>query len=174
MCELARDLTGKNMAKIIFKPILPRGMNIGAYKDAIDRALREEGKVIEGLYTGVSRGFDPPVVRYETKGPRGFFRRSITVSTRDRRMVHIDRGTSVRWAVMSQNFRPKTRVRSLTSRRGAGRTLIRGRRAMTARNISPRPGIKARLFSDTIAKREKSPFAKRVQDEINSAAKRTF
>ena len=161
------------MAQIIFKPILPKGMKISVYKDAIDRALREEGEIIKGLYTGVSRSFSSPV-RYETKGPRGVRNRSLTVSTRDVRMVMLDRGTSHRWAVMSKDFRPKTRVRSLSSRRGTGRTIIRGSRAMKARGIAPRPGIKARFFSDEIAKREKSPFADRVQDEINAAAKRTF
>lgn len=162
------------MAKIIFKPILPKGMKISAYKDAIDRALIEEGKIIEKRYTSVSRGFDPPVVRYATKGPRGILNRSLTVSTRDRRMVHVDRGTSVRWAVMSPDFRPKTRVRSLSSRKGAGRTVVRGRRAMVARNIAPRPGIAPHFFSDEIAKRRQKTFARNVQREIKLAAKRTF
>lgn len=162
------------MAQIIFKPILPKGIKISAYKDAIDRALREEGKVIEKRYTSVSRNFSSPVVRYDTKGPRGIIDRSLTISTRDVRMVMLDRGTSRRWAVMSKDFRPKTRVRSLSSRRGAGRTLIRGRRAMTARGIKPLKGIQARLWSDEIAKRRQKTFARQVQKEINAAAKRTF
>ena len=162
------------MAQIVFTAIRPKGMKISAYKDAIDRALREEGKIIEKRYTSVSRNFKPPVVRYATKGPRGIIDRSLTVSTGDRRMVNLDRGTSTRWAVMAPGFIPKTKVRSLSSRRGAARTVIRGRRAMTARGIAPRPGIRARLWSDEIAKRRQKTFARNVQKEIKAAAKRTF
>jgi len=149
-------------------------MNIKAYQNAIDKALEFQSFAIRGRYAGVSRGFSSPV-EYKQEGPRSIgTSRSIRVSTRDVRMVMLDTGTSWRWAVMSKDFRPKTQVRVLRSQRGAGRTIIRGRRAMTARHMSPRQGIKARFFSDEITKIEKLPFIHRIESAISAAARRTF
>jgi hypothetical protein len=56
----------------------------------------------------------------------------------------LERGTSIRWAVMSRGWRSKTRRAILSSGKGRGRVVIAGKRAMRKRGIAPRPGIKAR------------------------------
>ena len=163
------------MAQIVFTAIRPRGMNIKAYQNAIDRALLTQRVAIRGHYSRVSLGFSSPV-KYKEEGPHftSGGERSVRVSTDDVRMVMLDRGTRFRWAVMTKNFRPKTRVRVLQSQRGIGRTVIRGKTAMTARHMSPRQGILPRFFSDEIIKREQAKFENRVVAAISAATKKTF
>ena len=62
-------------------------------------------------------------------------------------MFYLDGGTSIRWALMSDDFEPKTSHRQLRSGSGKGEVVMRGRGAMTKAGISPRPGIVAREFS---------------------------
>lgn len=161
------------MAKIRFGTILPRSLNTAAYRRGIGNALRLEGNTIEGLYRGVSDGFSKPA-SYQKRLSGGGRRWEMKVSTRDKRMVFLDKGTNKRWAVMSSDFTPKTRKRRLSSSGGSGRTLIRGRSAMTARNIAPRPGIEAREFSEEIVDQRKDRFPERVQLAVDLAARSTW
>ena len=160
------------MARIRIAPIIPKKMNIALYRVAVTGALQKEGQAILKSYKRISDRFETPV-SYDTK-MKTKFNMSITVSTSDRRMVFLDLGTSTRWAVMSSGFSPKTTPRRISSRRGAGPAGRRGRAAVQARGIAPRPGIKAREFSITIAKQRKKSFATNVQRAINKAAKNTF
>jgi hypothetical protein len=81
----------------------------------------------------------------------------VTVSTDSELYGYLNDGTDLRWAVMNDPFVPKTSPRR--SRAGSGvrtynkngeYTAIRGRRAMQAHNIAPRPGIQARHFDDQL------------------------
>lgn len=74
----------------------------------------------------------------------------IRITTEDPVFGYLDEGTSIRWAVMSRDFRAKTEVRSFGSFPGSGRAVIRGRGAMTSRGIAPRPGITAREWTKLI------------------------
>lgn len=159
--------------RIKFGYIVPKSININAYRKGVDNALRLEGNTIEALYKDVSDGFSSPAA-YSKKLVVAGNRREMRVSTKDVRMVNLDQGTEIRWAVMSSDFSPKTQNRRLSSRAGSGRTIIRGRSAMQARNIAPRPGIKAREFSDEIVDQRKNRFPQRVQDAVNLAAQTTF
>ena len=94
-------------------------------------------------------------------GTKPQFRSTTTVSTQRLSVVtaphgrgrgaekwwYLELGTRIRWALMSSDWRSKTgrsRRARLRSSRGRGRVLIVGKRAMTRRNIRPRPGIRAR------------------------------
>lgn len=74
---------------------------------------------------------------------------------------YLNRGTSIRYATMTPDFVPKTRVRNLRSGRG------RGGVAYISRN-RPRPGIKAREWTKVI-KEERAPrFKRRIQQALRS------
>ena len=84
---------------------------------------------------------------------------------------YLELGTSIRWALMSSNFRAKTRSGKLRSYRGRGRVLIAGRRAMTKRGIKPRPGIKARNWRAEVNRLRSRKFKSRIQKEFGIWAK---
>jgi hypothetical protein len=68
------------------------------------------------------------------------------VSTDDPIYGYLDRGTSVRYATMSDNFSPKTRMGFIGSNAGRGGVVRVSR-------LHPRPGIEARKFAETIQKK---------------------
>ena len=99
------------------------------------------------------------------------------VSTRGRtgekgnlKLLWLDDGTRVRWAVMSNPFDPKTEVGQIRSGRGRGFPVARGRKA-TYNARRGRKGITARHVSDAIAKERKQPFQANINDAIERAAK---
>lgn len=80
---------------------------------------------------------------------------------------YVNDGTSVRHAVMSRDFKAKTQVRVLGSRRGRGGVVFISRKIK-------RPGIKAREFTKEVARRRKSPYQTNMARVINIAAKKVF
>jgi hypothetical protein len=71
----------------------------------------------------------------------------------DEIMFYLDGGTNERWAVMSEDFRPKTTHRSLRSSAGQGGARIRGKSAMIAAGYTTAmDGIHAREFSIALMK----------------------
>lgn len=70
------------------------------------------------------------------------------VGTNDNRYRYIARGTRVRYATMTPDFSPKTKVNIINSFRGKGGLLYYNRRR-------PRPGIKARNFEKVISAKHK-------------------
>jgi hypothetical protein len=159
--------------EIKFGTITPKSLNVSAYRRGVETALRLEGNTIEALYKGVSDGFSEPAA-YRKRLSKTGRRWEMKVSTRDKRMIFLDKGTKTRWAVMSSDFKPKTQKRKLRSRRGSGGPIIRGRSAMQARNIAPRPGVEAREFSEEIVDQRKNKFPERVQNAIDLAARNTW
>lgn len=91
----------------------------------------------------------------------------ITVGTDDLIYKFIDEGTSHRWALMSRDWRSKTRPGHMTAGPGSGHVVKRGRRSFG--NRPPQPGIQAREFSNHIAREFAPKLAKAFQDAINSA-----
>lgn len=69
----------------------------------------------------------------------------VLLGTDDKIFGYLDRGTSVRYAVMTPDFQAKTTPGSLQSGRGRGGVVIVNRKR-------PRPGIKARDFSGQVEK----------------------
>lgn len=86
----------------------------------------------------------------------------------------LDQGTKIRWALMSSDWRSKTRSGTLKSGRGSGSVILAGKRAMQARNIRPRPGIVARGWSIMITKMRRRPFTKLVIKAMQKGSKRLF
>ena len=90
--------------------------------------------------------------------PRGH-----TVQTEDQVYKYIDRGTRVRRALMSRDWRSKTKVNVISSFSGAGKMLF------VSRKLSL-PGIEARNFSQIILRRVQDKAASRVRKALNEAA----
>jgi len=86
----------------------------------------------------------------------------------------LELGTRIRWAVMSQDFRAKTRRAWLNSQRGRGGVVIVGKRAMMSRNIRPRPGIKARNWIAEVNKERSRKFKGLLQTAFGLIAKNTI
>ena len=69
----------------------------------------------------------------------------VSIGTDDEVWNYLNKGTSIRWAVMTKNFQAKTTKRSFSSRTGQGYARLRGKGIMTKLGIPPKvPGIEAR------------------------------
>lgn len=91
-----------------------------------------------------------------------------------RKWRFLEAGTRIRWAVMSSPWRSKTRVGRLSSRRGRGRVVIFGKRAMISRNIRPRPGIQARNWIAEVNKLRSRKFKGLLQRTFEIIARNTI
>lgn len=75
----------------------------------------------------------------------------------------INKGTRIRYALMSKDWKSKTKPNVIGSYRGHGRVLVISRKR-------PRPGIVARNFSDIILRRMQARAAGYVRDYLNQAS----
>lgn len=75
----------------------------------------------------------------------------------------VNKGTRVRYALMSKDWKSKTKPNVIASYRGSGKMLFVSRKR-------PRPGIVARNFSDIILKRVQARAAGYVRDYLNQAS----
>lgn len=151
------------MALFQVKFLKPQKMKIDQVRRELLRELELEGRDVEKLYSETTRTWKGDKPKFESitdvsqedasvlTGPTGS---DLAVN----KFVWLDEGTRIRWAVMSGNWRSKTRPGRLKSGRGRGRVLVAGRRNMR----KPRPGIKARGWTEMIQKRRKKPFTRRM------------
>lgn len=143
--------------KIKFTPILPRRralFDIPAGHAAVEDALLS-------LADDAVKEFDKVTNTWNEKAvfvvrPRSM---SVDVVTTDKKFIYLDRGTSVRYAVMSEDFSPKTRVGVLGSSRGRGGMIFVSRR-------HPKPGIEARGWSALVQAKIQAKFKTRFRDVI--------
>jgi hypothetical protein len=87
---------------------------------------------------------------------------------------YLEDGTKIRWAVMGGKFKPKTRRAFLGSSKGRGGPVIVGKRAMMARGIRPRPGIKARNWTAEVNKERSRKFKGLMQRVFDQIARNTI
>lgn len=146
--------------------------------DEIRQAADRETKIMEGMY-------EKTVATWENK-PK--FVREIDISGTKVSIVvrpdqrynaskvfgYLDKGTKVRWALMSNDFVAKTKPRTIGSSRGAGKAILRGRTAMLSRGIGARRGIKAREFSKEIASRRRKYWHSNMKKAMEKAAKKVW
>lgn len=78
----------------------------------------------------------------------------------------LDKGTKVRYATMSPDWRSKTRVRWIGSSTGRGKMLFVNKR-------KPRPGIKARRWTEELTKRWVPRFKRRMEQAMRDAARKS-
>jgi len=77
----------------------------------------------------------------------------------------LEGGTRVRYAIMSKNFRAKTRLRELNSWAGAGGALLTKSGKVVLAMKYPRPGIKARKWLPTL----KTKYRPRIKTSYERA-----
>ncbi len=159
--------------KVEFIPIVPKKLfDVRAFSVASEKLLKDEAKVLKREFDKTTKTFKHRVT-FATKNTSTRNRLSQLVFASDKPYFFVVRGTRVRWALMSQDFSAKTRARVIGSRGGKGGVVILGKRAMQARGIAPRPGIKAREFDDVIIKLRQPKFLRSVNNAFAVAAKKT-
>lgn len=84
-----------------------------------------------------------------------------TISTDNQNYARLDKGTSVRYVIMSQDFIAKTQPGSLAARSGAGGVL--------RHTNKPQPGIKARNFIKTLVGNWSVRFPTYMRVAVNNA-----
>lgn len=170
------------MTVFVVKGIKPQKLNIDAIRQEILNELRKEG-------TDHKRELRKTVATWKGEKPKfesliglgrgaGGSASVLTGPTGSEKAVWkwrwLDEGTRIRWALMSRDWKSKTRRRVFGSGRGRGRVVIAGRRAMQRRNIPPRPGIKAREWSVTLMKRRRRPFTRRMIGAMQRAGNKAY
>lgn len=142
------------------KPILPIKFKVSAITDALEDLVRETVDEIDKDYAKTVKtwktkpDFDKSVKRTKS---------SITgeVSTTNKIYKYLDRGTRVRFAVMSQNFRPKTRSNVIDSFQGRG----------GFSHFGVKPGIEARNWTVVLARKYQKRISKRASVFLAKGAK---
>lgn len=84
------------------------------------------------------------------------------IHTTDKIYFFVSGGTKVRYAIMSANFSPKTRYKTLNSYRGRGKVVHISKK-------HPMPGIKAREFPQAIDEKLGGKHVKELQKQIDKA-----
>jgi hypothetical protein len=160
------------MPAILLRPQNPRGFRGGkglkGIKTKIMAELMAEGKEISKAMqqpTETWKGSKPrfKIIRISSSQQIGVHVYPDRTSLGGQKYVWLDEGTRIRWAVMSGDWRSKTRVGSWRSGSGGGRVIIVGRKAMNRRKIKARPGIKARGWTKMARKQREQPFRRRMR-----------
>jgi hypothetical protein len=113
-----------------------------------------------------------PVFKRQVRYSGGFG--EIKVTTGDRVWGYLNRGTSERWAVMSNDFLPKTTPFALQSSPGRGGAVLRGRSAMQKRGMSAMPGIEAREWTTVAADLYRDIVRQELKDAIRQGMRDAF
>lgn len=160
-----------------FKPIDQPKFNMKGITVALRAALIEEGREQAKLLRKTTRTWkgDKPEFPQEVRvGPN-----QVTLSIEpsgDGADIwrYLEGGTKMRWALMGKGFRPKTRRAFLGSSRGRGGAVIVGKRAMMARGIKARPGIKARNWRAEVIRERSRKFKGLMQRVFDLIARNTI
>lgn len=149
------------MTEVSMQVIIPQRFlrDPARFQHAIDTAL-------DGAALSVKADFNVTVRTWDDK-PQFEIRKSPGerfIGTGHRIYKFISGGTSVRYAIMSKNFRPKSRVGFIGSNQGSGGMVFISKK-------HPRPGIKARKFEVVIKQKWDKELPKIMQRSIDSELK---
>lgn len=161
------------------KPILPAKMQITKIRRELVKGLRDEGKDLQKDFEQTTATWGGEKPDFKPSISLASFSASVTVEpTGSKKGVNkwnwLNAGTSKRWALMSRNWKSKTKPGRLRSGSGSGMVVIAGRQAMQARNIRPRKGIKARGWSVKIGRQNTRRFQKRMSLATRRGAKLAY
>jgi len=160
------------------KSIKPQRLKVDAIRLELLNELRKQGTATRNeLRKATATWSDAP--RFETLislagGDASALTGPVGSAQQVSKFVWLDKGTRIRWAVMSSDWQSKTRPGRLNSGPGSGRVVIAGRRAMQSRNIRPRPGIEARGWTEMVAKRRKRPYQRAMVKAMQRGARKAF
>ena len=159
----------------VIKSLKPAKLRIDAIRLELLNELRREGRI-------QVKEYKKTVKTWKRKPTFGCL---ISLTRQDMSVVsapksggkiweYLDKGTRIRWAVMSGDWKSQTRPGKWSSSRGKGRAVIWGRRAMQKRNIRARPGIKARGWTEDLSKRRRRPFQRNVFRAVKRGADKLY
>lgn len=160
------------MSLVRAKAILPKGhLQAGVIANEVRRKVIDEGRIIQRALRGTVKTWrnKPTFLMTQQVAPtRSKDVYVLVFAAGDAEAVehfrYVNEGTAIRWALMSRDFRPKTKPGSLVA--GAGMApfdpVLRGRSQMFA----SRPGIVARHFTKTIQADRHPKFSAAVRAAI--------
>lgn len=140
--------------KVMLTSIKPKKMQVASIlreqEKALDKFAKQE--LTRDFHSTVKTFRRRPKVQMKSEpGKR-------TVFIEDEIYFYLSEGTRIRWALMSRNWRSKTRPGRIPAGPGRGYAVIVGRRNMLRRGRGPRPGIKARKYDVQIVKKRRAAF----------------
>ena len=154
------------MPSISMKVTGARTVNIALTKRAITKSVKKQADEIEKKFREISDNFKNHDVNYTQEVSDGGYTR--TISTDADIMNWLNNGTSIRWALMSNDWSSKTRPNSTNVGAGSGRAVLRGQSAMQAKGMGARPGIEARNFDEAIQKESVSGFVNSMRNTMRA------
>lgn len=154
------------------KPIVPAKMRIGRIRLELLNALRKEGRDLK-------KNFEETIATWDGEKPT--FKPVVSLAGNDASVVveptgskkgvnkwnWLNEGTRVRRALMSRNWKSKTKPGRLRSGSGAGQVIFISRRLN-------RPGIKARGWSKSIGRKNTRRFQKRMSLATKRGTRLTY
>lgn len=147
------------------RAIKPGNLNIPVFR-------AEANVAMERTLLAIQTGYDRTEATWTHKA---LFEKVITntaievigrYTTEEKIVKFLDEGTSVRYAVLSPDWRSKTTPRFIGSGAGSGRVMFVSKKR-------PQPGIKARHWTDEIKKATLPLFRAEVQAAFARAAKKS-
>lgn len=144
-------------------------MNPKAYEKKLKAVVRKEITATGKELRKPTRAWNEKP-KFQRKAFSNKFLIGEKISTRNTKYSALNTGTKIRWSVMSKDFVSKTSPNSMTSRRGRGGPVIRGKKAMQRRRIPAMPGIIARNWTKIVAKKRRPIFKESVRVAISEAA----
>ena len=159
---------------VAMKAIKPKRLKVDAFTQEWNKVLDDtaQHKLKPDIQSTIQTFKRKPDVEVKDTSKGNQLSRAVYIE--DEIYFYLARGTRIRWALMSRDWRSKTKPKRIPAGHGQGRAIVVGRRAMQARGIAPRPGIKAREFDILIAKKRNRGFVKDVHKATVRAAKRAF
>jgi len=150
---------------VVFKVIKPTRFKNEWFVDAVEEESKRIGnEMLKDFRKTVRTWNDKPRFRKAISvGPRSV---DILVGTDNDIYRYVNDGTRVRYAVMSRDFIPKTRVRHIGSFRGRGGMVFINKN-------HPMPGIVGRHFDEEIQKKWQSRYKKAMERVMSSFRSRS-
>ena len=162
------------MTGFAFVPIVPDELNVDGMLAILDKELEKfaEKKLKPDFDSSHATFKHPLKTKIEKTTTRKKLSRTVFVS--DKAYYFVSKGTKKRWAVMSSDWRSKTKPKRIPSGKGRGRAVLIGKRAMQRRGMRARPGIKGRKFDKQIAKKRKREFIRDMRGAMKFASRQAF
>lgn len=162
-----------------FKPIASGTLDMRKLDKAFRDAVHDQGKLFKKELAKTVETWQGDVPTFninEVQSGDGISVEVVPVGSQEavNKWIYLDRGTSIRWAVMSPDWKSKTTPNMFQSGAGRGSVLIRGRGAMTSHGIAPRPGIDARNWTLMVQNSYETKFPKLVWNRLQSVSNDLF
>jgi hypothetical protein len=166
------------LSQVVF--IEPEKMKTGHIRLAILNELRKQGTATRKEFEKTTKHWEGDKPRFESIISLAGGLPGVVTDIKDKtsegalKWFWLNDGTSLRWAVMSDNWESKTSPGTLSTGRGAGFVRIRGRGRMRARGLDARPGIEARGWTELIQEARAGPFEKAILGVLLLAQSKIF